>query len=237
MALVEIILLAMVAGFILLRLRGELGKRPGNDDHHQHGSSSTKDENAPSRFPAKYSNEMPSGDVTEVLAPSDVPQKNDQSTLVDISADISVRNGLSSIRQIDKRFEAGIFMAGAKEAYGIILEAFWSGDKEALKDLVADSVLRQFEQAIDAREAVNQKVDNRLLDIEESRLISARLDGSEAEIGVLFKADLIAVTRDESGTVIAGDASGSVVVKDEWTFRRDLKSSQPAWLLVATRTA
>ena len=74
----------------------------------------------------------------------------------------------------------------------------------------------------------------RLIAIERTVIEDARLSGRVAEIDVRFDADIAAVTRDKEGNVIAGTLSDAIPTHDVWTFRRDLKSQDPNWMLVET---
>ena len=116
----------------------------------------------------------------------------------------------------------------------MVLEAFWEGDRETLKELCDDDVYASFAGAIDAREAAEQTLDNRLVRIEETRIQRAELDGRIARVSVLFVADIAAVTRDKDGNVIAGSLQDAIVSRDIWTFSRDVKASNPDWLLDET---
>jgi predicted lipid-binding transport protein (Tim44 family) len=119
----------------------------------------------------------------------------------------------------------------------MILEAFWRGDREELRHLVGGNVLGSFEQAIAEREAAGEQLDNRLVQIERAVIQDARLTGRTAEVDVRFDADIAAVTRDRDGKVIAGTLSDAIPTHDVWTFRRDLSSRDPNWLLVETDEA
>ena len=83
----------------------------------------------------------------------------------------------------------------------MVLEAFWRGDKDELRELCDDDVYEGFAAAIDAREAAGETLDNRLIRIEDATIDAAELDGQTARIAVRFVADIAAVTRDKDGNV------------------------------------
>jgi predicted lipid-binding transport protein (Tim44 family) len=142
--------------------------------------------------------------------------------------------GIRAIVSADATFDVARFLEGAQGAYRMILEAFWKGEKEELAYLVGDEVRGAFEQAIAEREAAGHKLDNRLIAIERAVIEDAELSGRTASISVRFDADIAAITRDESGEVVAGSLTDAIVTHDVWTFRRTLGSSDPNWLLVET---
>ncbi|MCJ9429821.1 Tim44/TimA family putative adaptor protein [Kordiimonas marina] len=214
----EIVLLAMVAAFILLRLRSELGKKTGNEP-----------------LPP-FARQAPEGPNGHVIEGETVPREA-QDNIIDLTADPKLRRALEDIRRADRSFDPAAFMDGAKSAYQMILEAFWAGDRKTLQEFLDDQVYSQFEGAITAREKNNYKLENRLLEIEKAELVGAQLVDGSAELTVHFKAEVIAITRDQDGNVVEGDVSDAVEMNDKWTFARSTRSRDPNWTLVATRAA
>ena len=133
--------------------------------------------------------------------------------------------------------DVGRFMEGAQSAYRMILESFWKGDEDALRDLVSPDVARAFGDAIAARNEAGQVLDNRLVSIERATITGASLSGKDARITIRFDALIAAVTRDADGNVIAGSTSDAVETHDIWAFARTLRSSDPNWKLSDTDEA
>ncbi|RZM10792.1 MAG: Tim44 domain-containing protein, partial [Sphingomonas sp.] len=129
------------------------------------------------------------------------------------------------------------FLEGAQAAYRMTLEAFWKGDADTLADLAEDDVRTAFVEAIAAREAAGETLDNRLVTIERAVIADASVSGREARISVRFDADIAAITRNEAGEVIAGSLTDAVETHDIWTFVRTLKSAGPNWKLADTDEA
>jgi predicted lipid-binding transport protein (Tim44 family) len=146
----------------------------------------------------------------------------------------AIEQGLRDISQADRRFDLLSFMDGAKSAYAMILEAFWRGDKDELRQLCDRDVYDSFAAAIDARTAAGETLENRLIRIEDSTVHSASLDGRIARIAVKFTADIATITRDKDGTIVAGSLDDAVESVDIWTFSRDVTSAAPDWLLDET---
>jgi predicted lipid-binding transport protein (Tim44 family) len=146
----------------------------------------------------------------------------------------AVERALREIAAADSKFNLGQFLEGARGAYRMILEAFWNGDRETLRELCDDDVYAGFVGAIDAREAAGETLANTLIRIEETRIHSAVLDGKMARIALLFVADVAAVTRDKDGNVIAGSLDDAIESRDVWTFSRNITARDPNWLLDET---
>jgi predicted lipid-binding transport protein (Tim44 family) len=214
---VEIVLLALVALFVGLRLYSVLGRRTGHEQQ-------------PILRPA----ESPAAAESAAPVADPAPERPEASGLV---YEEPAAPGLRAIVGADAAFDVGRFLEGAQAAYRMILEAFWKGDRDELRHLVGGHVLAAFEEAIGEREAEGHKLDNRLVAIERTVIEDARLSGRVAEIDVRFDADIAAVTRDREGTLVAGTLSDAIPTHDVWTFRRDLRSKDPNWVLVETDDA
>ena len=214
---VEIIVLAMIAAFLGLRLYSVLGRRAEHEE-----------ESIPQRFdPA---DRVPTANPQAPQAVQPVPQRP-----VELEGVLpAVERGIRDIAGADRNFDISMFMEGAKGAYEMVLEAFWTGDREALADLCDDDVFEGFSAAIDAREEAGEVLDNKLIRLEETRIHSASLDKRMARIAVLFVADIAAVTRDKDGNVVAGSLDDAVESRDIWTFSRNVSSNDPNWVLDET---
>jgi predicted lipid-binding transport protein (Tim44 family) len=214
----EIILLAMVAAFLGLRLYSVLGKRTG---HEQEPVAPRKvvDDRQPAIVRQPIGQAESSGSVPALDA-----------DLVDVAAN----SGLRSIANADRQFDPALFLEGAKSAYGIVLAAYWQGDKDTLRFLCDDDVFESFVEAIDARTERGEVLENRLVRIDEARIIDASYDHPVARVTVRFDADIASLMKDASGAVIGGTMNDAVESHDIWTFFRDLKSGDRNWKLDET---
>ncbi|WP_156377371.1 MULTISPECIES: Tim44/TimA family putative adaptor protein [unclassified Sphingopyxis] len=216
----SIVLLAMIAAFLGMRLYSVLGKRTGHEQEpvlpRERTASATVrlDENDGSQAPA--------------------PASADTSGLVyEPAAEAGLRQLLAS----DRNFDAGRFMEGAEAAYRMILEAYWKGDRDTLRDLCDDDSYEAFADAIAAREARGETLDNRLMVIDSAKITAVELNRSEARVTVRYRADISAVTRDADGKLIAGSMSDATQTDDLWTFRRQIGSNDPNWVLDEAESA
>jgi len=212
----EIVLLAMVAAFLGLRLYSVLGRRAEQEE-----------EPVPQRV---ESDDKPAG-----IRPAAIPSPVVAPRLAELEGVMpAVERGLREISASDSRFNLGQFLEGARGAYRMILEAFWKGDRETLRELCDDDVHAGFIAALDAREAAGETLESSLIRIEETRIHSASLDGKTARIALLFVADIASVTRDKDGNLIAGSLDDAIESRDVWTFSRNTASRDPNWLLDET---
>jgi predicted lipid-binding transport protein (Tim44 family) len=116
----------------------------------------------------------------------------------------------------------------------MILEAYWKGDKESLRDLCDDDVYDSFAEAIDGRSTRGETLQNRLVRIDDIRIVDARYDHPMARVSVRFDADIAALVKDADGNIIGGSMTDAVETHDIWTFMRDVKSSSRNWKLDET---
>lgn len=214
--ILEIVILAAIAAFLGLRLYSVLGRRAEHEEEH-----------APQRF------ERPDAMASPV---DDARARRPQADAIPRQADLprGAETGVRAIAAADPRFDVLGFLDGAKGAYAMVLEAFWEGDKETLRELCDDDVFESFAGAIDAREVAGETLQNRLIRIEDATIKSAEMDGRMARIAVLFVADIAAVTRDRDGNAIAGSLDDAVESRDVWTFMRNVDAADPNWVLDET---
>lgn len=212
----EIVILAMIAAFLGLRLYSVLGRRAEHEE-----------EPVPTRFERGEAGNAPRVITAQA---TELPHANRELA----GFPPAIEQGLRDIGAADRRFDLMSFLEGARAAYAMVLEAFWRGDREELKQLCDDDVYQSFVAEIDAREAAGETLDHRLIRIEDTVIHSARLDGKVARIAVRFTADIAAVTRDKDGNVVGGSLDDAIESIDIWTFARDVNSAEPDWLLDET---
>lgn len=221
---VEIVILAMIAAFLGLRLYSVLGRRAEHEEEPIQG----RFDQPPGQQPGVGRTPAPRPLEEAESYPPRLPERHFP------AASPLVERGLREIAAADRRFDPFAFMDGARGAYRMVLEAFWKGDKDELRELCDKPVYESFAAAIDARTAAGETLDNRLVRIEETVITDAVCDASMARITVRFRADIAAVTRDADGNVVAGSLDDAIEEVDLWTFARDVKSADPDWLLEET---
>lgn len=218
----EIVILAMIAAFLGLRLYSVLGRRAEHEEEPIQGRFEGQGRPGAPRVAAPV-NADERARAEQSPRPREMPL-----------APPPAERGLAEIAGADRRFDAFAFLEGARGAYRMILEAFWKGDKAELKHLCDQDVYAAFSGAIDARLEAGETLDNRLVRIEECSVVSAEIDKGVARITLRFRADIAAVTRNAEGEVVAGSLHDAIESVDVWTFARSLNSPDPDWHLVET---
>lgn len=214
----DIILFAMIAAFLVLRLRSVLGRRTGNErrrDLFARRPAPVADK--PSEKPASVEGDNVTPIATIGARPAD-----------------AVNDGLTRIRRADPGFDPAQFLEGARAAFEMIVMSFAKGDKAALRPLLSDEVFEPFARTIDERAGAHETVETRDLKLDDASIVEADMVGRTARITVKLVSHQLTVTRAVDGSIVDGDPNQPVEKTDYWTFARDIRSADPNWLLVAT---
>jgi len=211
--LTAIVILALVALFIGLRLYAVLGERTGHEQ------------------PILKPDPEARLDQPVHAAPREQAATNDGADMAFLP---TAGPGIRAILAADSGFDVARFLEGAGAAYRMILEAFWKGDLDAIRPHVDAHVYETFASAVEQRSKDGHTLDNRLVALEQPVITEAALENGAALVTVRFEADIAAVTRNADGEVVAGSMSDAVQTRDRWTFRRDISSADPNWLLIET---
>ena len=212
----DIILFAMVAGFLVLRLRSVLGRRTGNE--RRRDLFVRRPRAAPEKGPTLIE---PSPTVAATTTTTPPPGD-------------AVAEGLNQIHRADPSFDPSQFLEGVRIAFEMIVTAFANADKAGLRPLLSDEVFQQFVTAIDERTAAKETLETRIQRLDSSDIVEAELLGRNAQVTVKLTSQQINVTRAMDGSIVDGDPEHPTEKTDYWTFARDTRSADPNWVLVAT---
>jgi predicted lipid-binding transport protein (Tim44 family) len=216
---IDIILFALVAGFLILRLRSVLGRRDGHQGPAQD----------PFRPPA--AKEPAEAEVVRL------PERGEPATgAVADHPPGSLQAGLTQIKIADPSFKDDEFLSGAGMAFEMILTAYVAGDSAALKPLLSPEVFANFSRSIEERAAAGEVLETTLVGVRKVTIEEAYMAGRMAHVTVRFVSEQVTVTRNAAGEVVEGDPDRVTTVTDLWTFARDTRSPDPNWTLVATGT-
>lgn len=212
---IDIILFAMVAAFLVFRLWSVLGRRTGNE-----------------QTPAK----PPHPIMTQRTGPTDnvvaLPDRSRPATTARPSNPLEA--GLAQIGAADPHFRIDGFIDGARHAFDLIVKSFADGDTATLRPLLSDEVYDVFAEAIRHRLATKETVETRVVTMRDPEPVDARLEGRTASVTIKFVSSQISATRTADGKIVEGDAERAVEHIDFWTFARNVRASDPNWILVST---
>jgi predicted lipid-binding transport protein (Tim44 family) len=215
---IDLILFGMIAAFLVLRLKGILGKRTGYERPPQ----------------AAQPREVPSTPAqTREAVTSQAAPASQRAVPEPVSA---LGQTLARMKTIDPNFQAGPFLDGVEKAFQMIVRAFAAGDRATLRPLLGDDTWNAFDLAITEREKAGHTHITDVRAIHAITIEAADLRMTLATITVRIVSDQVNMTHTDSGQVITG-TDAVTEINDLWTFERDLARADPTWHLVAARSA
>lgn len=214
-SLIQLLVLAGIAIFLILKLRSVLGTRDGFEKP----PIPLEDVRPRIRRDFEVIEGGPDRDIID-----HVPEGSDAA------------RALAEMKKAEPAFAVGPFLQGARGAYEMILTAFEKGELDRIRPFLADDVEASFAEAIAAREAEGLTIEANFLGIKELALHDATYnpDSRMAEISVRFAADQTYVVRNKAGEIVEGSPREVKKTRDIWTFARRMGSDDPNWQLVAT---
>lgn len=217
-AIIQLLVLAGIAVFLILRLRSVLGTREGF-------------EKPPVQMPDSREGRARNRPELEVIEGG--PDRD----IIDHVPDGSESaQALAAMKMIEPGFSVSEFLQGARGAYEMILMGFESGEIEDLREFLSEDVYESFASVIEERDNQGLTVDANFVGVREVTLTEATLDRDtqEAEITVRFVGELTSVVRNAEGEIIEGHPNEIRRQRDVWTFARVMGADDPNWKLVAT---
>lgn len=213
--IIQLLVLAGVAVFLILKLRGVLGTREGFEKP------------AVPKTTAK-SSKRPDFEVIEGGPDRDIVDHVPEGS--------PAADALSRMKRVDPSFGVSDFLGGARGAYEMILMGFERGDLAEIKPFLDPDVYESFAEVVEARVSQGLTIESDFVGIREMTLADATFDdeNSFAELTVRYVGELTSVVRDATGEIVEGSTTGTKKQKDVWTFGRDMSSDDPNWTLVAT---
>jgi predicted lipid-binding transport protein (Tim44 family) len=214
-SIIQLVVLAGIAIFLILKLRSVLGTREGFE------KPPLPVEAAPG--PARRSFDVieggPDHDITDHVAENSASAR-----------------ALAQMKQAEPKFGVGDFLKGARGAYEMILTAFDGGEVDRIRALLAADVAQAFDAATADRKSKGLTVQTTIIGIRDLVLEEATYDATtrRAEVSIRYQAELTRVVRDASGAVVEGNPTEIRRQRDIWTFARTMGASDPNWQLVAT---
>lgn len=213
--ILQLLVLAGIAIFLILRLKSVLGTRDGFE--------------GPTRStPASEGSRRREFEVIEGGPDHDIVDH--------VPEDSEAAGALADMKRIEPDFSVTTFLQGARGAYEMILMAFERGKLDEVTPFLDREVYETFAQVVDTREQQGLSIEAEFLGVRELALVDARFDQDtrRAEISVRYVGELVSVVRDSNGEIVEGAPGQSKRQKDIWTYERIMGSDDPNWRLVAT---
>lgn len=217
-AIIQLLVLAGIAVFLILRLRSVLGTRDGF-------------EKPP--VPLNGADEAsrrgrPEFDVIEGGPDRDITDHVEDGS--------NAAKALAAMKMAEPGFNVSEFLEGGRGAYEMILMAFENGDLDDVRGFLSGDVAEAFDSVIAHRKAEGLTIEASFVGVREISLLDAEFDRetSTGDVTIRFVGELTSVVKNADGEIIEGNASEIKRQKDVWTFSRVMGSNDPNWALTAT---
>lgn len=213
--IIQILVLAGIAVFLILRLRNVLGTREGF-------------EKPPVVEQSRSERQKPAFEVIEGGPDLDITDH--------VPEDSDAGKALAEMKRIEPSFGVSDFLGGARGAYEMIVMGYERGDLDAIKPFLSEDIYESFVEGVAAREDQGLTIEANFIGVREMELVDATFDQEtkEAELSIRFVAELTSAVRDEAGDIVEGSLTEIKKQKDTWVFARIMGSDDPNWLLVST---
>ncbi|MEM6758889.1 MAG: Tim44/TimA family putative adaptor protein [Pseudomonadota bacterium] len=213
--LIQLLVLAGIAVFLILRLKNVLGTREGF-------------ERPPAPQTPTRSTPRPDLEVIEGGPDLDITDHVDE--------DSDDAKALTEMKRVEPSFNVSDFLGGARGAYEMIVMGYENGELAEIQPFLAEDIYESFVDGVAAREDQGLTIEAEFIGVREMKLVKATLDpdSNEAEISIRFVAELTSAVRDEGGDIVEGSLTDVKRQKDTWAFSRVLGADDPNWILVST---
>ncbi|MGR3756904.1 MAG: Tim44/TimA family putative adaptor protein [Tranquillimonas sp.] len=216
-AVIQLLVLAGIAVFLILRLRSVLGTREGFEKPPV--TAPRNERLRPGRPDFEVIEGGPDRDITDHVEDGSESAR-----------------ALASMKLAEPGFAVGEFLQGARGAYEMILTGFERGDMDEIRPFLSDEVAEVFEQVIAERKEKGLTIESNFVGVRDVSLVSARFDRdtNEAEVTVRFLGELTSVVKNADDEIVEGSPTEIKRQRDVWTFGRTMGANDPNWQLVAT---
>ncbi|MBD3665221.1 Tim44/TimA family putative adaptor protein [Sulfitobacter aestuariivivens] len=213
--MIQLLVLAGIAVFLILRLKNVLGTREGF-------------EKPPVIEPGPARRTGPALEVIEGGPDLDITDH--------VPEDSEAAKALAEMKRLEPSFNVSDFLGGARGAYEMIVMGYEKGDLAEIQPFLSEEIYESFVDGVAAREDQGLTIEANFIGVRELELVDATLDRetNEAEMTMRFVSELTSAVRDKGGDIIEGSTTDIKKQKDTWVFARIMGSDDPNWLLVST---
>lgn len=213
--LIQLLVLAGIAVFLILRLKNVLGTREGFEQP---------------PVPKQANDRLGRSDLEVIEGGPDL----DITDHVDEDSDAA--KALAGMKRIEPSFNVADFLQGARGAYEMIVMGYETGELSDIQPFLSEDVYESFVDGVAAREDQGLTIEADFIGVRELKLMDATFDEetNEAELNIRFVAELTSTVRDEGGDIVEGSPTEVKRQKDTWSFARTMGADDPNWLLVST---
>ncbi|WP_299203348.1 Tim44/TimA family putative adaptor protein [uncultured Tateyamaria sp.] len=213
--LIQLLVLAGIAVFLILRLKNVLGTREGF-------------EQPPA--PKQVSERSGKHDFEVIEGGPDLDITDH------VDEDSNAAKALAEMKRVEPSFQVSDFLQGARGAYEMIVMGYEQGDLADIQPFLSEEIYESFVDGVAAREDQGLTIEAEFIGVRELKLMDATFDPEtgEGELTIRYVAELKSAVRDQGGDIVEGSLTEVKRQKDTWAFARTMGANDPNWLLVST---
>ena len=204
---IDIIIFAIIAIFLVYRLKNILGQNSESNDQNNKIDIEKKN----------FTNVVKLGNTK--LNTNEIRTNND------------------SILEIEPTFDEREFLKGAQNFFEMVINCFVKGNLKEIVNYIDVKLIKNFQSVIDERLAENESLKIEIIKMNSIQIKNFKKLKNFLRISVLFETEQVKVLKDKKGNIIDGDQNKSILVKDLWTFEKEIQSKDLNWKLVETSDA
>ena len=204
---IDIIIFAIIAIFLVYRLKNILGQNSESNDQNNKIDIEKKN----------FTNVVKLGNTK--LNTNEIKANND------------------SILEIEPTFDEKEFLKGAQNFFEMVINCFVKGNLKEIVNYIDVKLIKNFQSVIDERLAENESLKIEIIKMNSIQIKNFKKLKNFLRISVLFETEQVKVLKDKKGNIIDGDQNKSILVKDLWTFEKEIQSKDLNWKLVETSDA
>ncbi len=227
---IDIIIFAAIALMLVLKLKSVLGTKNGSEPSSSNPFTETDNVvelNTPIELQPAVLEEIQKN-IALVIGDNVIDEASNEENIIE--------DGLREIFSADHNFNLNDFMAGSQYAFNMIVDAYDKGDTDTLEPLMSEKLYADFVTALEKLKEQEKTSETIIHEIQDTKIIEAHLGGLMAYITVKYLVEQTNCIRDNNGAVIDGDPDKKLIVENIWTFTRDIRTDDPNWTLIKTRT-
>ena len=216
---IDILILAMIAVFIINRLRNVLGKKTGNESEIVKRFTVTKT----TAFKESTPDEIKNTTGNQELSNKNVPK---------LHSNKKINDALGKLLRHNSDFTLESFLDGAKKAFEFILKSYSNDKADALKGLVSNDMFEVFSSEIKDRKKRKETLNITLIGIEKPEIKNAEIYNKNfIKITLKFITEQVQTTTNKDGNIVDGDSNQILKINELWTFSKNFTNTDPNWIL------
>ena len=204
---IDIIIFAVIAIFLVYRLRSILGQNSEGNEHNNKVDADKKE----------FTNVVKLGNK--------------------ILTSKKTKNYIDTILTIYPAFNEEEFLKGAQNFFKMVIASFVKGDLKDVENFIDGNLVKNFQVVIDERIKEKELLKIDIVKMNSIKITDVKKIKNAVRISVLFESEQIKVLKDKKGEIIDGNQENSIVVKDLWVFEKEIQSRDLNWKLIETSDA